>query len=135
MTRIAIPPTDVSVTLDSRALLNPYGHVTGIAYDNSGPRLTLRLHDGTRLVLAREGDTWILGPYEGEDILAVTKLNGSDGRIAPAALDAINELWQAACSAIDQLAAPIVQAASGDLTRPRPDRTPVLTPRSTTNRK
>jgi hypothetical protein len=57
---IAIPPTDVAVTLDRPALLHPYGHVTGMAYDNGGPRLTIRLHDGAQLVLAREGDDWIL---------------------------------------------------------------------------
>lgn len=116
-TSIAIPPTDVAVALDRRALLNPYGHVIGMAYDNGGPRLTIRLHDGARLLLAREGDDWILGPDDGEDVLAVTTLFGPDDRLTEAAREAITELWRAACSVVDQLVAPVVDATAADLTR------------------
>lgn len=115
MTRIAVPPIEVAVTLGGSALLTPYGHVTGFTYDYGAPRVTLRLHDGTRLVLAREGDDWILGPDDGEDILAVTKLFGPDPRLTAAAREAINALWRAACSVIDQLAAPVVAATADDL--------------------
>jgi len=114
-TRIAIPSAEVAVTLDSRPLLTSYGRVTGMAYDNGGSRLSIRLHDGTRLVLAREGDDWILGPDGGEDLLAVTKLCGPDGRMTAAAHEAIDGLWRAACSVVDQFAAPVVEAIADDL--------------------
>ncbi len=43
------------------------------------PRSTITPHDGTRLVLARDGGDWILRLADGEHHLAVTKLDGPDG--------------------------------------------------------
>lgn len=91
-TRITVPSTEVALTLDGEALLNPYGRVTGIAYDNRGPRVTITLHDGTRLVLVREGGDWILRPADGEHHLAVTKLDGADGFMPFAVRQAMDEV-------------------------------------------
>lgn len=115
--RIAVPSTEVVLTLDGEALLNPYGRVTGIAYDNRVPRVTITLHDGTRLVLVRDGGDWILRPADGEHHLAVTKLDGSDGFMPIAVHQAIDELWRAAWSIFDQFAAQVVEAAAADLAR------------------
>lgn len=112
-----IPATDVAIALDAKALLNPYGHVTGMAYDNGAPHLTLRLHDGTRLILEREGADWILGLAEGHDIRTATALHGPDGQFHESVREAINELWRVACSVVDQLVASVVDAVDDDLAR------------------
>ncbi|WP_309117060.1 hypothetical protein [Saccharothrix sp.] len=114
-TRITVPPSEIEITLDDRALLNPYGRVTGLAYDDRSPRVTITLHDGTRLVLARDGGDWALRPADGEHHLAVTRLDGPGGAMPFAVREAMDETWRAAWSMVDQFAARIVEAAAGDL--------------------
>ncbi|WP_158889052.1 hypothetical protein [Amycolatopsis anabasis] len=115
--QLTIPVTEVTIALDTPSFLQPYGQVTGMTFDNGGPRVTVDLHDGTQLTLAREADTWILGPAEGKDVHAITNLPGYDDGLDAASQEAFNELWRTACAITEQIAAHIVPAIADDLVR------------------